>query len=235
MKTLERSKAPASADVAFRSTRVSASAGRLEAIVSALPEALIVTDRAGRIRWLNAKAQAMFGYAEHEAVDTPVAVLLGQEGSARNDWFTCIEGAGECHEIEFGAVATAHRRNGSSFPVALSLGKADGEERLFFVRDLTERQQSEFRLHDLQTELARVSGMAAVGTLATTFAHQLNPPLTATVNYLEGVQVMLEVGTTRHRRRARSAWRCRRSGLSRRRNCPAAPRCGIVECSRAPC
>jgi len=192
MKTLERSKAPANADEALALKPLSATAARLEAIVLALPEALIVTGRDGRIRSLNAKAQAMFGCTDHEVLGTPVAALLGPEDSTRNGWVACFDGPAECHEFGYGAVVTAHRRNGSDFPVALSLGKADGEERIFFLRDLTERQQSQFQLHDLQAELERVSGMAAVGTIATTFAHQLNPPLTATLNYIEGIQVILE-------------------------------------------
>jgi two-component system, LuxR family, sensor kinase FixL len=170
---------------------MTANAARLEAIVAALPDALIVTDHTGHIRSLNARAEAMFGCAEDEVADTPIAGLLSHGDSASEDWFDSLERTTERHANGLGAVLIA-RRNGSSFPVAVSLGGAHGHERFFFLRDLTERQQAELRLRNLQNELARVSGRAALGTVATTIAHQLNPPLTATVNYVEGVQIMLE-------------------------------------------
>lgn len=61
-----------------------------------------------------------------------------------------------------------------------------------FIQDLTERQQTELRLHDLQSELAHVSRVSAMGTLATSLAHELNQPLTAIANYVETARDLLE-------------------------------------------
>ena len=68
-----------------------------------------------------------------------------------------------------------------------------GDERVFtgFIRDLTERQDYEKRLHTLQAELAHVSRVTAMGTLATSIAHELNQPLTAIANYVETASAML--------------------------------------------
>ncbi|WP_395614373.1 sensor histidine kinase [Allosphingosinicella sp.] len=57
---------------------------------------------------------------------------------------------------------------------------------------MTERQQTELRLHDLQGELAHVSRVTAMGTLATAIAHELNQPLTAIANYVETAEELLE-------------------------------------------
>src|SRR5690606_9550313 len=67
-------------------------------------------------------------------------------------------------------------------------------ERLFtgFIRDLAERQQTELRLHELQSELAHVSRVTAMGTLATSIAHELNQPATANANYAETIEEELE-------------------------------------------
>src|SRR5690606_16645303 len=53
-------------------------------------------------------------------------------------------------------------------------------------------QQAELRLHDLQSELAHVSRVTAMGTLATSIAHELNQPLTAIANYVETAVELLE-------------------------------------------
>ena len=56
-----------------------------------------------------------------------------------------------------------------------------------FIRDLTERQETEARLQELQSELVHISRLTAMGEMASTLAHELNQPLSAIANYLEGL------------------------------------------------
>jgi two-component system sensor kinase FixL len=69
-----------------------------------------------------------------------------------------------------------------------------GNERFFtgFIRDLTERQKTEARLQELQSELVHISRLTAMGEMASTLAHELNQPLSAIANYLKGSQRLLE-------------------------------------------
>jgi two-component system sensor kinase FixL len=69
-----------------------------------------------------------------------------------------------------------------------------GKERFFtgFIRDLTERQKSESRLQELQSELVHISRLTAMGEMASTLAHELNQPLSAISNYLKGSRRLLE-------------------------------------------
>ena len=60
------------------------------------------------------------------------------------------------------------------------------------MRDLTERQQTEQRLQELQTELIHMSRFTAMGEMASTLAHELNQPLTAVANYLKGSRRLLD-------------------------------------------
>ena len=62
------------------------------------------------------------------------------------------------------------------------------------MRDLTERQETQQRLHDLQAELAHMSRFTAMGEMASTLAHELNQPLTAVASYLNGCRRLLERG-----------------------------------------
>jgi two-component system sensor kinase FixL len=76
----------------------------------------------------------------------------------------------------------------------LSIGEA-GEKgrRVFtgFIRDLTEHERDELRMKELQSELVHVSRLSAMGTMASTLAHELNQPLTALANYLETTRDLL--------------------------------------------
>jgi two-component system, LuxR family, sensor kinase FixL len=63
-----------------------------------------------------------------------------------------------------------------------------------FVRDLTERQEAERRIQDLQVELLHASRLSIMGQMASTMAHELNQPLTAITNYLEAGRQQLATG-----------------------------------------
>ena len=69
-----------------------------------------------------------------------------------------------------------------------------GNRRFFtgFIRDLTERQKTEARLQELQTELVHISRLTAMGEMASALAHELNQPLSAIANYLKGSRRLLE-------------------------------------------
>ena len=62
------------------------------------------------------------------------------------------------------------------------------------MRDLTERQETQQRLQELQVELAHMSRFTAMGEMASTLAHELNQPLTAVATYLNGCRRLLERG-----------------------------------------
>jgi two-component system sensor kinase FixL len=72
-----------------------------------------------------------------------------------------------------------------------------GDQRFFtgFIRDLTERQQTEARLQELQAELVHVSRLTAMGEMASALAHELNQPLSAIANYMKGGRRLLETGS----------------------------------------
>ncbi|HSB58908.1 MAG TPA: ATP-binding protein, partial [Methyloceanibacter sp.] len=92
-------------------------------------------------------------------------------------------------------VVTGQRQDGSTFPMKLEVGEVrSGERRFFtgFVNDLTERQATERQLEELQSELARLSRLTAMGEMASTLAHEINQPLSAIANYLQGCGRLIE-------------------------------------------
>jgi two-component system sensor kinase FixL len=167
----------------------------LRSILSTVPDAMVVIDDQGKILSFSAAAERLFGYSEAEVLGANVSMLMPSPDRDRHDGY--IErylATSEKRIIGIGRVVFAQRKDGSTFPMELSIGEATGEVHpLFtgFIRDLTERHNTEARLEALQSELIHVSRVSAMGTMASTLAHELNQPLTAVANYVEAIRDML--------------------------------------------
>jgi len=172
------------------------SEAHLRSILSTVQDAMVVIDPRGTILSFSVAAQRMFGYSEEDVIGENVSMLMPSPDRERHDgYLDRYKATGERRIIGIGRVTTARRRDGSTFPIELSVGEArTGEERLFtgFIRDLTERQQTQRRLQDLQSELGHVSRVSAMGTLAAALAHELNQPLSAISSYMEGSRDLLD-------------------------------------------
>ena len=168
----------------------------LRSILATVPDAMVVIEESGAIASFSAAAEKMFGYSEAEVVGENVAMLMPSPDRERHDHYleSYLE-TGQRKIIGIGRLTTALRRDGSTFPIELAVGEAwVGERRIFtgFIRDLTERQQAELRLQDLQTELAHVGRVSEMGTLASSLAHELNQPLAAIANYCEAARDLID-------------------------------------------
>lgn len=176
--------------------QVRSSENLLRSILSTVPDAMIVIDEAGGIISFSAAAQSLFGYAEEEVIGSNVRMLMPSPDRERHDGYLgrYLE-TGEKRIIGIGRIVFAERKDGTTFPMELSIGEAaSGSERLFtgFIRDLTERRETEERLESLQSELIHVARVSAMGTMASTLAHELNQPIAAIANYVEAVRDQLE-------------------------------------------
>ena len=164
-------------------------------ILATVPDAMIVIDDHGTMLSFSAAAEKMFGYAEADVAGQNVKMLMpNPDREAHDRYMARYLETGVPHIIGIGRVTTARRRDGSTFPIELSIADAHTPHgRVFtgFIRDLTDRQRTERRLHDLQNELNHISRISAMGSLASALAHELNQPLTAIANYMEGARDLL--------------------------------------------
>ena len=168
----------------------------LRSILETVPDAMIVIDEGGRIISFSSAAERMFGFNERELLGENVSTLMPSPDRERHDnYLSRYYATGTRRIIGIGRLTTARRRDGATFPIHLHIGEARfGDQRVFtgFIQDLTEREATERELHNVQSELAHVSRLADMGTLATSIAHELNQPLTAIANYVETARDMLE-------------------------------------------
>lgn len=167
----------------------------LRSILATVPDAMVVIDERGGILSFSAAAERLFGFSEPEVLGENVSILMPSPDRERHDrYLDNYMTTGERKIIGIGRLTTARHRDGSTFPIELAVGEAwSGDRRIFtgFIRDLTERQRTESRLQDLQSELAHVGRVSEMGTLASSLAHELNQPLTAVANYCEAARDLL--------------------------------------------
>ena len=168
----------------------------LQSILDTVPEAMIVIDEHGVMQSFSSAAERLFGIRAADAIGRNVKALMPSPyRENHDDYMHRYMTTGERRIIGIGRVVVGQRKDGSTFPMELAVGEMKSGDRRFFtgfIRDLTERQQTEARLQELQSELVHISRLTAMGEMASTLAHELNQPLSAISNYLKGSRRLLE-------------------------------------------
>jgi two-component system sensor kinase FixL len=168
----------------------------LESILDTVPEAMVVIDEHGLMQSFSSAAERLFGYSAAEVIGRNVKMMMPAPYRDNHDRY--LERhlrTGERRIIGIGRVVVGERKDGSTFPMELAVGEmTSGKTRFFtgFIRDLTERQESEARLQELQSELVHISRLTALGEMASALAHELNQPLSAIANFMKGSRRLLE-------------------------------------------
>ena len=181
----------------------------LRSILDTIPDAMIVIDEQGIMSSFSAAAEALFGYTAAEAIGKNVKMLMPSPYQEAHDgYLSRYRTTGERRIIGTGRIVVGQRKNGATFPMELAVGEMRSSDQRFFtgfVRDISERQETEARLQDLQSELVHMSRLTAMGEMASTLAHELNQPLSAIGNYLKGSQRLLEAAADDKSRMLRGA------------------------------
>jgi two-component system sensor kinase FixL len=168
----------------------------VQSILDTIPDAMIVIDERGIMQSFSTAAERLFGYNQAEVLGKNVKMLMPSPyREAHDSYVNRYLQTGERRIIGIGRVVVGERRDGSTFPMELAVGEMkSGDQRYFtgFIRDLTERQKTEARLQELQSELVHISRLTAMGEMASMLAHELNQPLSAIANYMKGSRRLLE-------------------------------------------
>jgi two-component system, LuxR family, sensor kinase FixL len=170
----------------------------LSSVIDTATDGIISIDEMGVVRSFSTSAENHFGYSAEEVIGQNVKMLMPEYHRERHDgYLENYRRTGQRRIIGIGRMVSGQRKDGSIFPMELSVGEARiGNRRIFtgFVRDVSERQETEQRLHELQDELFHVSRLSAMGELASALAHELNQPLTAIKNYAQAGNLLIKKG-----------------------------------------
>jgi len=160
----------------------------LSAIFDAAVDAIIVSDKTGMITQANTAAVGLFGYDLAELTTLNVRALMPGPMADQHDGFIAshIE-TGEKKIIDIGREVEGLHRDGTVFPLHLSVGRAvvDGELLFFAIlHDLSYRKTTE-------EALARSQRLDAIGQMTGGIAHDFNNLLTVVIGNLELLEMRL--------------------------------------------
>src|SRR5215472_2396909 len=163
------------------------SVGLFETLLATAVDGIMVIDEGARILIYNPACERLFGYARDEAVGRKVNMLMPEPHRTDHDeYIGRYIKTGEKHIIGIGREVTGRRKDGSTFPMYLSVGEGRlSGQRIFvgIINDVSERAKRENHIQELQKELLHATRLTSTGQLAAALAHELNQPLTAILNY----------------------------------------------------
>jgi two-component system sensor kinase FixL len=146
-----------------------------EALIKAAADGIILVDAAGHIRVFNPACERLFGYRPEEVIGREMSLLIPSP----------YRDAQNGHRLA-SRETLGRRKDGSTFPVYLSVGRgqaAGAEIAVCILHDLTERGAAPLM------DVSRLSAMAQMGS---SMAHEINQPLAAVMNYVKAAQRTLE-------------------------------------------
>src|SRR6267143_2621620 len=162
------------------------SMARLTAVVETAVDGFILIDSRGRILLFNPACERLFGYRADEVFQENVKLLMPRTYSLHHDdYLRNFLQSGERKIIGIGREVVGRRKDGSTFPMDLSVGEArqDGESIFVgIIRDLSSRKRTEAELEQARAELLRVARVTTLGELTAAIAHEVNQPLTGLVS-----------------------------------------------------
>lgn len=186
-------------------TETKPSQSPLVTLLDAAVDGIVLINESGIIERINPAVEVLFGYSSDELLGENVKVLMTLGDSSRHDDYIgrYLE-TGERKIIGIGREVIGQRKDGSQFPLYLSVGHVTEPTLLGFVgilRDLTSQRdseneiaQTELEIRQLRERLVHVARVSTLGEMVTGIAHEVNQPLTVIATYAQGCRRMIEGG-----------------------------------------
>jgi two-component system, LuxR family, sensor kinase FixL len=161
-------------------------AARLRTLTETAVDGVILIDARGVVLMFNPACEKLFGYSAGTVIGENVKMLMPEPYRHEHDrYITNYRDTRDPKIIGIGREVLGRRKDGSTFPMDLSVGEArqDGESIFVgIIRDLTSRKRTEAELEQARGELVRVARVTTLGELTAAIAHEVNQPLTGLVS-----------------------------------------------------
>jgi two-component system sensor kinase FixL len=169
---------------------------KLNAILNATVDAMIIINHLGTVELFNAAAERMFGYDSDSVVGKNVKMLMPEPYQSEHDGYLHhYMQTKQKRIIGIGREVKAQKSNGDIFPIELSVGEVkDASHKQFvgIIRDISEQVQARSEAIINRERLAHVTRLTTMGEMAAGIAHEINQPLSAITSYAHASQNMLE-------------------------------------------
>ncbi|MFG3757151.1 PAS domain S-box protein, partial [Klebsiella pneumoniae] len=103
-------------------------------ILDTIPDAMVVIDERGLMQSFSSAAERLFGYTGAEAIGQNVKILMPEPDRSRHDrYLERYQNTGERHIIGIGRIVSGRRKDGSTFPMHLSIGEMTSQGERYFT------------------------------------------------------------------------------------------------------
>lgn len=171
-----------------------ASERRFRSVAETAYDAIVSADASGKIRYFNQATEHMFGYSAEELLDQPLTLLMpAKYQDAHRAGLERYLRTGEARVIGKPVTLAGRRKDGSEFPIELSLAVWRTEEAAFFsgiLRDISDREltkqvlqanleleQALRQLKETQARLVQNEKLVSLGGMVAGIAHEINTPV----------------------------------------------------------
>ena len=169
------------------------------ALIATSVDGIMVIDQEARVLVYSNACTRLFGYAPKEVVGQNVKMLMPEPYHLEHDgYIRHYKETSERHIIGIGREVTGRRKDGTTFPMYLSVGEGTFEGKRIFVgivHDITSERQRDEKIRDLQNELLHTTRVTAMGQMSSAIAHELNQPLSTILAYAGAMQRLMEDNT----------------------------------------
>jgi PAS domain S-box-containing protein len=172
-----------------------AQAAKLRGILESAVTAIITIDIRGLIESVNPATESLFGYAASELSGQNVKILMPEPYRAEHDgYIDSYVATGTRKIIGIGREVVGRRKDGTTFPVHLSVSEFEADGERYFtgmIHDISDRKHAEDALLESERRLAHAQKMEAVGELTGGMAHDFNNLLQVITGNLELLEARL--------------------------------------------